>query len=96
VRRGSLQRQAGVYSAAAHYLEAIKAIGTDDADKVSAEMRRTKINDFMTHDGWISGGRPDHARRVHFQQVKSPEGSKYPFDYFKTVATIPAREAWCR
>jgi branched-chain amino acid transport system substrate-binding protein len=85
--------QAGVYSAVAHYLTAIKAIGTDDPDRVSEEMRRTKINDFMTHDGWIrEDGRI--MRDMYIEQVKSPAESKYPWDYFKTIATIPANEAW--
>jgi branched-chain amino acid transport system substrate-binding protein len=53
--------QAGVYSAVTHYLKAIKAAGTDDADKVSAEMRALKVNDFMTKDGWNSGRWPYHA-----------------------------------
>ncbi|MBO0753519.1 MAG: ABC transporter substrate-binding protein [Bradyrhizobiaceae bacterium] len=85
--------QAGVYSAVSHYLKAIKAIGTDDADKVSAQMRKTKINDFMTRDGWIrEDGRI--MRDMYLERVKSPEESKYPFDYFKVLATIPANEAY--
>jgi branched-chain amino acid transport system substrate-binding protein len=85
--------QAGTYSAVSHYLKAIKAIGTDDADKVSAQMRKTKINDFMTSDGWIrEDGRI--MRDMYLEQVKSPEESKYPFDYFKVLATIPANEAY--
>ncbi len=85
--------QAGVYSAVSHYLMAIKAIGTDDADRVSGQMRKTKINDFMTKDGWIrEDGRI--MRDMYLEQVKSPEESTYPFDYFKIVATIPANEAF--
>jgi branched-chain amino acid transport system substrate-binding protein len=85
--------QAGVYSAVSHYLKAIKAIGTDDADRVSEQMRKTKINDFMTRDGWIrEDGRI--MRDMYLEQVKSPEESRYPFDYFKIVATIPADEAY--
>ena len=85
--------QAGVYSAVTHYLKAIKAAGTDDADKVSAEMRAMKINDFMTKDGWIrEDGRI--MRDMYVEEVKSPEQSKYPFDYFKTLATIPAEQAF--
>jgi branched-chain amino acid transport system substrate-binding protein len=85
--------QAGVYSAVSHYLKAIKAIGTDDADRVSEQMRKTKINDFMTKDGWIrEDGRI--MRDMYLEQVKSPEESKYPFDYFKILATIPANEAY--
>jgi branched-chain amino acid transport system substrate-binding protein len=85
--------QAGVYSAVSHYLKAIKAIGTDDADKVSEQMRKTKINDFMTKDGWIrEDGRI--MRDMYLERVKSPEESQYPFDYFKILATIPANEAY--
>ena len=85
--------QAGVYSAVTHYLKAIKAAGTDDADKVSAEMRALKVNDFMTKDGWIrEDGRI--MRDMYLEEVKSPEQSKYPFDYFKLLATIPAEQAF--
>lgn len=85
--------QAGVYSAVGHYLKAIKAIGTDDADRVSEQMRKTPINDFMTHDGVIrEDGRI--LRDMYLERVKSPAESKYPFDYFEIAATIPASEAW--
>jgi branched-chain amino acid transport system substrate-binding protein len=85
--------QAGVYSAVSHYLKAIRAIATDDADKVSEQMRKTKINDFMTKDGWIrEDGRI--MRDMYLERVKSPEESQYPFDYFKILATIPANEAY--
>jgi branched-chain amino acid transport system substrate-binding protein len=85
--------QAGVYSAVSHYLTAIKAAGTDDPDKVSAQMRKTKINDFMTKDGWIrEDGRI--MRDMYLEEVKSPAESKYPFDYFKVLATIPADQAY--
>jgi branched-chain amino acid transport system substrate-binding protein len=84
---------AGVYSAVYHYLKAIKTIGTDDPDKVSEQMRRTKINDFMTKDGWIrEDGRI--MRDMYLERVKSPEESRYPFDYFEVLATIPANEAY--
>jgi branched-chain amino acid transport system substrate-binding protein len=45
--------QAGIYSAATHYLKAIKAAGTDEAEKVIAEMKKMPVNDFMTKDGKI-------------------------------------------
>ena len=85
--------QAGVYSAVSHYLKAIKAAGSDDADKVSAEMRKIKINDFMTRDGWIrEDGRI--MRDMYLAEVKTPAESKYPYDYFKILATIPADKAF--
>jgi branched-chain amino acid transport system substrate-binding protein len=85
--------QAGIYSAVNHYLKAIKAAGTDDADKVADQMRKMKINDFMTKDGWIrEDGRI--MRDMYLEEVKSPADSKYPFDYFKILATIPADQAF--
>jgi branched-chain amino acid transport system substrate-binding protein len=85
--------QAGVYSAVSHYLKAIKAIATDDADKVSEQMRKTRINDFMTRDGSIrEDGRI--MRDMYLERVKSPEESRYPFDYFEILATIPASAAY--
>jgi branched-chain amino acid transport system substrate-binding protein len=85
--------QAGVYTEVFFYLNAIKAAGTDDADKVSAKMRTMKINDFMTKDGWIrEDGRI--MRDMYLEEVKSPQESKYPYDYFKVLATIPAEQAY--
>ncbi len=85
--------QAGIYSEVTHYLKAIKAAGTDDTDKVAAQMRKMKINDFMTKDGWIrEDGRV--MRDMYLEEVKSPAESKYPFDYFKILATIPAEQAF--
>jgi len=85
--------QAGVYTEVFFYLNAIKAAGTDDADKVSAQMRTMKINDFMTKNGWIrEDGRI--MRDMYLEEVKSPQESKYPFDYFKILATIPADKAF--
>jgi branched-chain amino acid transport system substrate-binding protein len=75
-----------------HYLKAIQAPGSDDADKVVAELREMKINDFMTKDGRLR----EHARvmrNMYFEEVKSAAESKYPFDYFKILATIPAGQA---
>jgi branched-chain amino acid transport system substrate-binding protein len=85
--------QAGVYTEVAFYLKAIQAAGTDDPDKVMAQMRSMKINDFMTKDGWLrEDGRV--IRDMYLEEVKSPAESKYPFDYFKTLATIPADQAF--
>jgi branched-chain amino acid transport system substrate-binding protein len=85
--------QAGVYTEVAQYLKAVQAAGTDDADKVVAELRKMKINDFMTKDGWLrEDGRV--MRDMYLEEVKSPAESKYPYDYFKILATIPADQAF--
>jgi len=68
-------------------------VGTDDADRVGSQMRKMKIDDFMTRNGWIrEDGRI--MRDMVLQQVKSPAESRYPFDYFKTLARIPAEAAF--
>jgi len=85
--------QAGIYTEVTFYLKAIQAAGTDDADKVVAQMRKMKINDFMTKDGWLrEDGRV--MRDMYLEEVKSPAESKYPFDYLKILATIPADQAF--
>ena len=85
--------QAADYSAAIQYLRAVKATGTDDADKVLAYLRETKLNDVYIKNGVV---RPD-GRVVHdmyLLQVKTPEESKAPWDYFKVVQTIDGNEAF--
>ena len=85
--------QAADYSAAMNYLKAVKALGTDDADKVMAYLKKTRINDMFAKDGEI---RPD-GRMVHdmyLMEVKKPSESKYPWDYYRVVATVPGAQAY--
>jgi branched-chain amino acid transport system substrate-binding protein len=85
--------QAADYSAAYQYLSAVKAVGTDDADKVLAQMRKTKINDVFAKNGYIrEDGRMVHD--MYLMQVKTPAQSKEPWDYYNVVATIKGDEAW--
>lgn len=85
--------QAADYSAATQYLNAVKATGTDDADKVMAHLKKTKINDMFAKGGVI---RPD-GRMVHdmyLMEVKKKADSKTPWDYYKVVQTIPGEQAY--
>jgi len=85
--------QAGVYSSVMTYLNAIKATGTDDPLKVTAEMRAHPINDFFSRNGKL---REDNLM-VHdliLVQVKKPEESKQPWDYYKIVSHIPGDQAF--
>jgi branched-chain amino acid transport system substrate-binding protein len=85
--------QAGDYSAATHYLNAVKATGTDDADKVLAQMRKTKINDVFAKGGFIRGdGRMVHD--MYLMQVKTPDKSTEPWDYYNVVQVFKGEEAW--
>ncbi len=93
IKRMPSSIQAGDYSAATNYLQAVKAIGSDDADKVLEHMRKTKINDIFATGGFI---RPD-GRMVHdmyLMQVKTPAESTEPWDYYKIAATLKGEEAW--
>ncbi len=85
--------QAGVYGAVLHYLKAVDASGTDNATVVSKKMKELPINDFFTKDARVQeDGRL--MRDMYLVHVKSPGESKYPFDYYKVLATIPANEAF--
>jgi len=85
--------QAGVYSSVMHYLNAIKAIGTDDALKVASRMRETPVEDFFSRNGKL---RPDGlmVHDLYLVQVKKPEDSKYPWDYYQVLATISGDRAF--
>ncbi|HEV2161946.1 MAG TPA: ABC transporter substrate-binding protein [Stellaceae bacterium] len=85
--------QAGVYGAVLDYLKAMQAAKTEDGVKVVTEMRKMPINDFMTHNGHIRiDGRV--IRDMYLFQVKSPQESKYPYDYYKQLAVIPGDQAF--
>jgi branched-chain amino acid transport system substrate-binding protein len=84
--------QAGLYSAVTHYLNALKAVGTDDADPVIAKMKATPVKDFFANG--VIGPDGLHRHDMYLFQVKSPEESKYPWDYYKMVKKIPAAEAF--
>jgi branched-chain amino acid transport system substrate-binding protein len=85
--------QAGVYSSVIHYLEAIKAAGTDEPLKVAAKMREAPIEDFFSRHGKLR----EDGLMVHdllLVQVKKPEESKYPWDYYQVLTTIPGNVAF--
>ncbi|MBR0840392.1 ABC transporter substrate-binding protein [Bradyrhizobium liaoningense] len=85
--------QAGIYSAAMHYLKAVKAAGSDEALTVIAEMKKMPVNDFMTKNGTIrEDGRM--IRDMYLLQAKKPSESKGSWDLMKVVATIPADDAF--
>ncbi len=85
--------QAGAYSATLTYLKAVKAVGSTDSDKVMAELKKTKINDMFTKGGYI---RADGAmiHDMYVMQVKTPQESKYPWDYYKVVKKMAGEEAF--
>ncbi|MEY9168283.1 branched-chain amino acid transport system substrate-binding protein [Sinorhizobium fredii] len=84
---------AGTYSAVTQYLKAIEKAGTDDADAVSKELHAMPVNDVFAENGTVAAnGRMIHD--MYLLEVKKPEESKEPWDYFKVLATIPRKEAF--
>jgi branched-chain amino acid transport system substrate-binding protein len=85
--------QAGVYSAVTNYLKAVEASGTDDPLRVAAKMREKPIEDFFARNGRLR----DDNLMVHdliLVQVKKPEQSKYPWDYYNVLTTISGEDAF--
>lgn len=84
---------AGSYSAITNYLKAVEAAGTDDPDKVLAELHKMKIEDFFVHEGTMfPNGRLIHD--MYSLQVKAPTEVAEKDDFFKLVSTVPAAEAF--
>jgi branched-chain amino acid transport system substrate-binding protein len=85
--------QSGYYSATMTYLNAVKVTGTTDADKIMPELKKMKINDMFTKGGYIrADGVMIHD--MYVMQVKSPQESKYPWDYYKLVKVMKGEEAF--
>ena len=84
---------AGNYAAATHWLKAVRAVGSTDADAVIAKMKATPVNDMYNKDVTVrEDGRVMHE--MYLWQVKTVAESQYPFDYCKELTRIPAAEAW--
>ncbi|AMH43836.1 MULTISPECIES: ABC transporter substrate-binding protein [Burkholderiaceae] len=85
--------QAADYSSTLHYLEAIKATGTDDSATVIKKMEETPVNDMYTKNGVI---RKDGllVHDMYLMQVKTPAESKKPWDYYNVREVVPGNEAY--
>lgn len=84
--------QAADYSSTMTYLNAVKAVGSTDTDKVLAQLRKTKIDDFYAKGSIRDDGSMIHD--MYLFQVKAPAESKKPWDYYKLVATIQGDQAF--
>lgn len=85
--------QAGVYSSILHYLRATKKAGSTDGKAVAGAMRDMPVNDMFAKNGKVrADGRMVHD--MYLAQVKEPSQSKYPWDYYTIVRTIPGDEAF--
>jgi len=84
---------AGTYSAVSHYLKAVQAAGTDETEAVVKKMKEMPVDDFFARKGKVL----DNGRMVHDMylfQVKKPEESKGPWDYYTHLSTIPGDQAF--
>ena len=92
-KREPTMNQAGYYSATMTYLNAVKDAGTTDSDKVMAELHKMKIDDMFTSNGKIrADGLMEHD--MYIMQVKKPDESKYPWDYYRLIQTMSGEEAF--
>lgn len=84
---------AGDYSSTMHYLKAIEAAGTDEAQAVMAKMREMPVNDFFAKGGKIrEDGRMVHDMYVY--EVKKPSESRGDWDFYKLREVIPGEQAF--
>ncbi|AHY56683.1 substrate-binding protein [Bradyrhizobium japonicum SEMIA 5079] len=93
IKRMPTMNQAATYSATLHYLKAVQAAGTKDTKTVMAKMRELPVKDAFTDNGILR----EDGRMVHSMflfQVKKPEESKGPWDYYKLLAEVPADQAF--
>lgn len=89
--------QAGCYSGTLHYLKAVSALGIDNARKSGAAVM-TKMKEMPTDDLAFGKGRlREDGRKIHDMnlfEVKAPEASKKPWDYYRFLRTVPGDKAF--
>jgi branched-chain amino acid transport system substrate-binding protein len=85
--------QAGTYSAVRHYLAAVKAADSKDADAVMQRMRETPVNDDVFHDGALrADGQMVHD--MYLVEVKKPADSTRDWDFYNILRRIPGEKAF--
>ena len=92
MKRNPTDIQAADYSATMTYLKAVEAVKTTDADKVMAQLKSMKLNDFYASGQIRADGRYVHD--MYLMQVKSPSESTKPWDYFKVVKKLPGDQVF--
>ncbi|MFA5704102.1 MAG: ABC transporter substrate-binding protein [Advenella sp.] len=85
--------QAADYTAAETYLKAVKETGTDDGEAIMKWFKSNTINNFFAKDAIVrKDGLMIHD--MYLMQVKTPEESKAPWDYYNVVEKIPGEKAF--
>jgi branched-chain amino acid transport system substrate-binding protein len=85
---------AGIYAGITHYLKAVAELkSAKDGKAVVAKMIATPTDDTLFGKGTIDpNGRKRHPMYVY--EVKKPEDSKGPWDYYKLIREVPADQAF--
>jgi len=87
--------QAGTYSAVLQYLKAIDAAGTDETEAVAEKLHSMPVDDVFAKNGKVGpNGRMIYD--MYLMEVKSPDESKEPWDYYNVLATISGDEAYIK
>ncbi len=93
IGRMPTREQAETYSAVHHYLRGVVATGSKDAATVMAWMKANPLDDFYAPGAQLrQDGRLIHP--IYLMQVKTPAESRYPWDYYKMVATVSPERAF--
>ena len=84
---------ASVYSAVTQYLKAIDAAGGDGTEAVAAKLKEMPVDDVFGRGAKVAAnGRLMNTQ--YLMQVKTPDESRYDWDYYKIVAEIPGEQAY--
>ncbi|WP_441244726.1 ABC transporter substrate-binding protein [Tardiphaga sp. 768_D3_N2_1] len=93
MKRMPTMNQAATYSATLHYLKSVQAAGTRATKPVLAKMREMPVRDAFTDNGVLrEDGRMVHS--MFLLEVKKPEESKAPWDYYKVLAEVPGDQVF--
>jgi branched-chain amino acid transport system substrate-binding protein len=81
-----------IYTSVLHYLRAVDEAGTDEAVAVARAMRKAPVDYFGRAATLRMDGRLLYDPTLY--RAKTPAESKYPWDYYEAVRTIPKEEAF--
>ena len=86
---------AGTYSGVMQYLKAIEKAGTDATEPVAKAMHELPVDDVFARNAKV-GANGRLISDVYLMEVKKPEESSRPWDYYKVLATVPGDEAYIK
>ena len=85
--------QAADYSGALHWMRAVQAANTLDADRVAAQMRAMPVRDFYHADVPVRANN-QVLDPMYVWRVKPAARSTGDWDFYEPVATIPGQDAF--